>query len=307
MECLPAPRTWPTDRKPPWLRAKIPSGAQYQVVRELVAEKRLHTVCESAHCPNLGECWSRGTATLMILGEICTRSCRFCAVQTGRPEELDWDEPRRAAEAVAAMGLRHAVLTSVARDELPDGGSAVWAATIQAVRERNPSTRIEVLIPDFRGKKEDLLRVLAAAPDILNHNIETVPRLQRMVRPQARYERSVELLRTAKQEGFATKTGLMLGIGEREEEIASTLRDLAAVGVDILTLGQYLRPSVHHLPIDRWVTPEEFASWKEFALALGFRFVESGPLVRSSYHAEEQVMGKPQTFRSFRRSAPSLR
>ncbi len=307
MECLPAPRTWPTDRKPPWLRAKIPSGAQYEAVRELVAEKRLHTVCESAHCPNLGECWSRGTATLMILGEICTRSCRFCAVQTGRPEELDWDEPRRAAEAVAAMGLRHAVLTSVARDELPDGGSAVWAATIQAVRERNPSTRIEVLIPDFRGKKEDLLRVLAAAPDILNHNIETVPRLQRMVRPQARYERSVELLRTAKQEGFATKTGLMLGIGEREEEIASTLRDLAAVGVDILTLGQYLRPSVHHLPIDRWVTPEEFASWKEFALALGFRFVESGPLVRSSYHAEEQVMGKPQTFRSFRRSAPSLR
>ncbi|QSR84913.1 lipoyl synthase [Methylacidimicrobium sp. B4] len=290
MKCLPTPQAWPTDRKPPWLRAKIPSGARYEAVRKLVADKRLHTVCESAHCPNLGECWSRGTATLMILGEICTRSCRFCAVQTGRPKELDWDEPRRAAEAVAAMGLHHAVLTSVARDELPDGGSAVWAATIRAVRERNPSTRIEVLIPDFRGKDEDLLRVLAAAPDIVNHNIETVPRLQRLIRPQARYERSVELLRRAKQEGFPTKTGLMLGIGEREEEIASTLRDLAAIGVDILTLGQYLRPSVHHLPIDRWVTPEEFTSWREFALGLGFRFVESGPLVRSSYHAEEQLL-----------------
>ncbi|CAB4243843.1 lipoate synthase [Methylacidimicrobium sp. AP8] len=281
---------WPTDRKPPWLRAKIPSGARYEALRRLVAEKRLHTVCESARCPNLGECWSQGTATFMILGEICTRACRFCAVSTGRPGGVDWDEPRRVAEAVAAMGLRHAVLTSVARDELPDGGAAVWEATIRAVRERNPGTRIEVLIPDFRGRKEDLLRVLAAAPDILNHNIETVPRLQKLVRPQARYERSLGILRTAKQEGFPTKTGLMLGIGEREEEIASTLRELAAEGVDILTLGQYLRPSVHHLPIDRWVTPEEFASWKAFALDLGFRFVESGPLVRSSYHAEEQLI-----------------
>ena len=290
MECTSAAPTWPTDRKPPWLRARIPSGSRYEAVRKLVAENRLHTVCESAHCPNLGECWSKGTATLMILGEICTRSCRFCAVRTGRPSEVDGDEPRRAAEAVAAMGLRHAVLTSVARDELPDGGAAVWAATIRAVRRRNPTTRIEVLIPDFRGKKEDLLSVLAAAPDIVNHNIETVARLQRLVRPQARYDRSLELLRAAKQEGFPTKTGLMLGIGEREEEIASTLRDLSAIGVDILTLGQYLRPSVHHLPVDRWVPPEEFASWKQFALALGFRFVESGPLVRSSYHAEEQVI-----------------
>jgi lipoic acid synthetase len=226
----------------------------------------------------------------MILGETCTRSCRFCAVQTGRPSGVDWDEPRRAAEAVAAMGLRHAVLTSVARDELPDGGASVWAATIRAVRERNPATRIEVLIPDFRGKRDDLLLVLAAKPDIVNHNVETVPRLQRLVRPQARYERSLELLQRVKQEGFPAKTGLMLGIGEQEEEIASTLTQIAALGVDILTLGQYLRPSVNHLPIDRWVTPEEFSSWKEFALQLGFRFVESGPLVRSSYHAEEQLI-----------------
>ncbi|VVM08346.1 lipoyl synthase [Methylacidimicrobium cyclopophantes] len=290
MDCSSAAPAWPTDRKPPWLRAKIPSGSRYDAVRRLVADNRLHTVCESAHCPNLGECWSKGTATLMILGDICTRSCRFCAVHTGRPGEVDWDEPRRAAEAVAAMGLRHAVLTSVARDELPDGGAAVWAATIRAVRERNPDTRIEILIPDFRGKTDDLRIVLAAEPDIVNHNVETVPRLQRLVRPQARYERSLGVLRAAKREGFPTKTGLMLGIGEREEEIASTLREIAEIGVDILTLGQYLRPSMNHLPIDRWVTPEEFASWKELALRLGFRYVESGPLVRSSYHAEEQVI-----------------
>ncbi|WP_142660230.1 lipoyl synthase [Methylacidimicrobium tartarophylax] len=290
MECSSPAPVWPTDRKPPWLRAKIPSGPRYGAVQKLVAENRLHTVCESAHCPNLGECWSKGTATLMILGETCTRSCRFCAVQTGRPSGVDWDEPRRAAEAVAAMGLRHAVLTSVARDELPDGGASVWAATIRAVRERNPATRIEVLIPDFRGKRNDLLLVLAAKPDIVNHNVETVPRLQRLVRPQARYERSLELLQRVKQEGFPAKTGLMLGIGEQEEEIASTLTQIAALGVDILTLGQYLRPSLNHLPIDRWVTPQEFSSWREFALQLGFRFVESGPLVRSSYHAEEQVI-----------------
>jgi lipoic acid synthetase len=276
------------DRKPSWLRAKIPGGIIYQETHQIVRDHRLHTVCESAQCPNLGECWSRKTATIMILGNICTRSCGFCAVNTGKPTELDLDEPKRVAEAIRLMGLRHAVITSVARDELADGGAAVWAATIREVRAANPDTAIEVLIPDFKGRWPDLETVLAARPDILNHNVETVPRLHKRVRPQARYERSLELLRRAKQAGFATKTGLMLGLGEQEDEIASTLRDIAAEKTDILTLGQYLRPSSQHLEIARWVTPEEFAGWKQFSLDLGFRVVESGPLVRSSYHADEQ-------------------
>jgi lipoic acid synthetase len=224
----------------------------------------------------------------MILGNICTRSCGFCAVQTGRPTELDLDEPRRVAEAIRLMGLKHAVITSVARDELLDGGAAVWAATIRAVREQNPQTAIEVLIPDFKGRWHDLETVLAAKPDILNHNVETVPRLHKQVRPQAKYERSLELLRRAKSAGFLTKSGLMLGIGERDEEIEATLRDIAADRLDILTLGQYLRPSAQHLPLYRWVSPDDFARWKQFGLGLGFRVVESGPLVRSSYHADEQ-------------------
>ncbi len=275
-------------RKPSWLRAKIPGGPVYQETTKIVHEHKLHTVCESAQCPNLGECWSRKTATIMILGDICTRSCGFCAVKTGRPTELDRDEPRRVAEAIRLMGLKHAVITSVARDELLDGGAGIWAETIRAVREENPNTAIEVLIPDFKGRWQDLETVLAAKPDILNHNVETVPRLHKMVRPQAKYERSLEMLRRAKAAGFVTKSGLMLGIGERDEEIAATLRDMAADKLDILTLGQYLRPSAQHLPLYRWVTPEEFAHWKKFSLDLGCRVVESGPLVRSSYHADEQ-------------------
>ena len=275
-------------RKPAWLRAKIPGGPVYQQTSQIVREHKLHTVCESAQCPNLGECWSRKTATIMILGNICTRSCGFCAVQTGRPTELDRDEPRRVAEAIRLMGLRHAVITSVARDELLDGGAAIWAETIRAVREQNPGTAIEVLIPDFKGRWRDLETVLEAKPDILNHNVETVPRLHKEVRPQAKYTRSLELLRRAKAAGFVTKSGLMLGIGEREEEIAATLRDMAADRLDILTLGQYLRPSAQHLPMFRWVHPDEFVRWKQFSLDLGFRVVESGVLVRSSYHADEQ-------------------
>ncbi|MCE0484191.1 MAG: lipoyl synthase [Methylacidiphilales bacterium] len=275
-------------RKPAWLRAKIPGGPVYHETTGIVREHKLHTVCESAQCPNLGECWARRTATIMILGNICTRSCGFCAVQTGRPTELDRDEPRRVAEAIRLMDLKHAVITSVARDELLDGGAGIWAETIRAVREVNPHTAIEVLIPDFKGRWQDLETVLAARPDILNHNVETVPRLHKEVRPQAKYERSLELLRRAKAAGFVTKSGLMLGIGERLAEIESTLRDMAAERIDILTLGQYLRPSAQHLPLTRWVTPEEFARWKRFGLEIGFRVVESGPLVRSSYHADEQ-------------------
>lgn len=274
--------------KPNWLRATLPTSPQYQAVNELVEENRLHTVCKSAHCPNIGECWSRGTATLMILGNICTRSCTFCAIQTGRPTELDLSEPARVALAVAKMGLQHAVITSVARDDLKDGGASVWAATVRAIRHRNPSTAIEILIPDFRGKEKDLDTVLDAKPDILNHNMETVKRLQRPIRKTARYDRSLWVLRYAKKRNFITKTGLMLGIGEKKEEVAETLKHLAAEKVNILTLGQYLQPTVKHAPVDRWVTPEEFYEWKKFALEIGFDVVESGPLVRSSYHAEEQ-------------------
>jgi len=275
-------------RKPPWLRARLPNGPGYAAVRQLVDGHQLHTVCQSAQCPNLGECWSRGTATVMILGNICTRSCNFCAVQTGRPTELDLGEPARVAEAVARMNLRHVVVTSVARDELADGGAAVWAATIRAVRHRNPHTAIEVLVPDFKGRLADVDTVLDARPDIFNHNVETVERLQRPVRVHARYDRSRSVLRHAKSRGFTIKTGFMLGLGEQRAEVEQTMRDLVADRVDILTIGQYLQPTVRHLPVDRWVTPEEFQHWKEFGLALGLGVVESGPLVRSSYHADEQ-------------------
>ena len=278
----------PTRRKPEWLRAKLPASPRYQEVRSLVDDNRLHTVCQSAQCPNLGECWSRGTATLMILGNICTRSCTFCAIHTGRPTELDLGEPARVAEAVAKMGLRHAVITSVARDDLADGGAGVWAATIRAIRYRNPNTAIEVLIPDFQGRANQLDIVLDARPDILNHNLETVERLQRPIRKTARWDRTLWVLDHAKQRGFTTKSGLMLGIGEKPEEVPAALQALRGVGVDILTIGQYLQPSQDHTAIDRWVTPEEFAHWKEVGLAMGFGVIESGPLVRSSYHADEQ-------------------
>ncbi len=281
--------TYPIDRKPPWLRAKIPGGKEFSEVHELVRGQKLHTVCESAHCPNLGECWARGTATVMILGNTCTRACGFCAVNTGRPTELDLDEPVRVAEAIKTMRLRHVVITSVARDELADGGAMVWNMTIKAVRRLNPKTSIEVLIPDLKGNEDHLDLVLQAKPDILNHNLETVARLHRKVRPAAKYDRSLEVLSRSKAKGFITKTGLMLGIGEWPEEIEITLQDIAQNEVNVLTLGQYLRPTSEHLPIDRWVHPDEFAYWKKRALELGINICESGPLVRSSYHADEQT------------------
>ncbi|MDQ5981182.1 MAG: lipoyl synthase [Verrucomicrobiota bacterium] len=275
-------------RKPDWLRAKLPSGPAYQATRRMVEDNKLHTVCQSAQCPNIGECWSRGTATVMILGNICTRSCNFCAIQSGRPTEHDLGEPARVADAVAKMALRHCVITSVARDDLKDGGASVWAATIRAVRYKNPQCAIEVLVPDFVGKLEQVDIVLAAKPDIFNHNLETVERLQRPVRVQARYDRSRSVLQHAKSKGFTTKTGIMLGLGEKPEEIEQTLRDIAADKTDILTLGQYLQPTPQHWKIDRWAPPEEFAHWKKFGLELGIGVIESGPLVRSSYHADEQ-------------------
>jgi lipoic acid synthetase len=275
-------------RKPAWLRAKLPTGPVYQEVRSLVDNKKLHTVCQSAQCPNMGECWSRGTATIMILGNTCTRSCRFCAIETGKPSEVDFGEPARAADAVAQMRLRHVVVTSVARDDLEDGGAMIWAMTIRAIRNRNPGCAIEVLIPDMKGRTKDLDTILAARPDILNHNLETVERLQKHVRVQARYDRSFLILEHAKACGFTTKTGIMLGVGEEQAEIEQCLRDIAAKRVDIVTIGQYLQPSPQHLPVARWVTPEEFQHWKEFGLSIGIGVVESGPLVRSSYHADEQ-------------------
>lgn len=274
--------------KPSWLRAKLPTGVTYKETRSTVEHNHLHTVCQSAHCPNLGECWSRGTATVMILGNICTRSCTFCAIQTGRPTELDLGEPARVAQAVRKMHLRHCVVTSVARDDLKDGGAGVWAATIRAVRNLNPGTAIEVLVPDFLGKMELVDVVLDAKPDIFNHNLETVKRLQRPIRKTARYDRSLSVLNHAASAGFATKSGIMLGIGEQEKEVEEVLLDMQKAGVRILTIGQYLQPTPKHEPIDRWVTPEEFAHWKQWALANGFEVVESGPLVRSSYHADEQ-------------------
>lgn len=277
-----------TQRKPSWLRAKLPGGPGYAATRQLVDHNHLHTVCQSAQCPNLGECWARGTATVMILGNICTRSCNFCAIATGRPTELDLGEPARVAEAVAKMNLRHCVITSVARDELADGGASVWSATIRAVRYRNPHTAIEVLTPDFKGNTAHVDVVLDAKPDIFNHNLETVERLQKPVRVQARYERSRSVLRHAKSRGFTTKTGIMLGLGETREEIEQTLRDIAADKTDIVTIGQYLQPTVKHLPVARWAPPEEFVHWKEFGLSLGIGVIESGALVRSSYHADEQ-------------------
>jgi lipoyl synthase len=277
-----------TTRKPAWLRAKLPSGPGYQAVRNLVDEHRLHTVCQSAQCPNLGECWSRGTATLMILGNICTRSCNFCAIQTGKPTEHDLGEPARVAEAVATMNLRHCVITSVARDDLKDGGASVWAATIRAIRHRMPDTAIEVLTPDWKGRTELLDLVLDAKPDIFNHNLETVERLQKPVRVQARYDRSRSILRHAKSRGFTTKTGIMLGLGEETAEIEQTLQDIAADRTDIVTIGQYLQPTPQHLPVTRWVHPDEFARWKDYGLSLGIGVIESGAMVRSSYHADEQ-------------------
>jgi lipoic acid synthetase len=276
-------------RKPPWLKMKMPAGEGYSRLLNLVNTNKLHTVCQSAKCPNMGECWAVGTATLMILGDVCTRSCGFCHIATGRPPTLDLDEPRRVGDAVRTMGLKHIVVTSVNRDELPDGGAGVWAETIRQIRLQSPGTSVEVLIPDFCGDWNALQKVLDEKPEILNHNIETVPRLYSTVRPQAKYHRSLKLLQIAKGKGFISKTGMMLGLGEREDEIDQVLDDLVAIGCEILTLGQYLRPTAQHLPVLRWVHPDEFANWKLRGEAKGIRHVESGPMVRSSYHAEQQV------------------
>lgn len=278
-------------RKPPWLRAKLPGGPGYRHLRTIIDQHGLHTVCESAKCPNMGECWSRGTATLMILGDVCTRSCGFCHIQTGRPPALDLDEPRRVGEAAARMHLRHLVVTSVNRDELPDGGATIWAQTIRAIRSRSPGTSVEVLIPDFCGDWHALQKVLDQHPEILNHNLETVRRLYPAVRPQAKYARSIELLRRAKEQNLVTKTGIMVGIGETDNEIETLMCNVVeSSGCDILTIGQYLQPTRDHLPIARWVTPEKFNHFKRIGESIGFRHVESGPLVRSSYHAEAQVL-----------------
>ena len=285
----------PVQRKPSWLKMKMPAGDGYSSLLRLVNDQKLHTVCQSAKCPNMGECWAAGTATLMILGDVCTRSCGFCHIATGRPPQLDLDEPVRVGYAVAQMKLGHAVLTSVNRDELPDGGAAVWAHTIREVRRQSPGTSVEVLIPDFAGNWDALQLVLDEHPDILNHNIESVPRLYRQVRPQAKYRRSLELLKIAKEQGLTTKTGMMLGLGEQDHEVEATITDLVSIGTDILTLGQYLQPTANHLPVVRWVHPDEFATWKVKGEAAGLRHVESGPMVRSSYHAERQVAAHAMT------------
>ena len=277
--------------RPPWLKARFPAGDGYARIQNLMRQKSLHTVCEEARCPNIGDCWSRGTATFMILGETCTRACGFCAVKTGRPESLDLGEPKRVALAVQQMGLRHAVITSVNRDDVPDGGAQIFAECISWIRRLTPETTIEILVPDFMGKWESLQIVMEAQPEIFNHNTETVPRLYGHVRPKAKYERSLELLKRAKSLGpdGKTKSGLMVGLGESHEELVQVLRDLKASDVDILTIGQYLRPTNKHLPVDRFYHPSEFEDLRTSALAMGFQHVESGPLVRSSYHAEEQV------------------
>ena len=276
-------------KKPKWLKVKLPTGENYRKVRSLVSEHKLHTICESGSCPNMGECWGEGTATFMILGNICTRSCGFCNVQTGRPEEVDIYEPGRVANSVKLMEVKHAVITSVDRDDLKDGGAEIWAQTVRAIRKQSPGTTMETLIPDFAGKWENLQVVMEEAPEIVSHNLETVRRLTKEVRIQAKYDRSLEVLFRLKKGGMRTKSGLMLGLGETDEEVIETMEDLRSVEVDVLTLGQYLQPSPKHLPVVEFVTPERFAKYEELGLKMGFRFVESGPLVRSSYHAEKHM------------------
>jgi lipoic acid synthetase len=276
-------------KKPKWLRVKLPTGENYRTVRGLVDEHKLHTICESGSCPNMGECWGEGTATFMILGNICTRSCGFCAVQTGKPEEVDEFEPGRVANSVKIMGVKHAVVTSVDRDDLKDGGAGIWAQTVRAIRQQSPGTTLETLIPDFAGKWENLQVLIDVAPEIVSHNLETVRRLTKQVRIQAKYDRSLEVLFRLKKGGMRTKSGVMLGLGESEDEVIETMQDLRSVGVDILTLGQYLQPTPKHLPIVEFIEPMQFEKYRILGLEMGFRFVESGPLVRSSYHAEKHL------------------
>lgn len=276
-------------KKPKWLRVKLPTGENYRKVRALVDEHKLHTICESGSCPNMGECWGEGTATFMILGNICTRSCGFCAVQTGKPLEADPYEPGRVAHSVKTMGVKHAVITSVDRDDLKDGGAEIWAQTVRAVRHQSPGTTMETLIPDFAGKWENLQYIIDVAPEIVSHNLETVRRLTKQVRIQAKYDRSLEVLFRLKKGGMRTKSGVMLGLGETREEVIETMEDLRSVQVDILTLGQYLQPTPKHLPVHEFITPEQFEEYRVLGLEMGFRYVESGPLVRSSYHAEKHI------------------
>ncbi len=275
--------------KPKWLKVKLPTGENFRKVRSLVDEHKLHTICESGNCPNMGECWGEGTATFMILGNVCTRSCGFCAVATGKPLEADPFEPARVANSVKLMGVKHAVITSVDRDDLADGGAEIWVKTVELVRLKSPGTTMETLIPDFAGNWENLQRIIDVAPDIVSHNLETVRRLTKQVRIQAKYDRSLEVLFRLKKGGMRTKSGVMLGLGETREEVLETMEDLRSVQVDILTLGQYLQPTRKHLPVQDFVTPEQFKEYEEVGIKMGFRFVESGPLVRSSYHAEKHL------------------
>ncbi|MEK6615542.1 MAG: lipoyl synthase [Bacteroidota bacterium] len=277
-------------KKPDWLRVKLPTGENYLHVRKLVDTHKLHTICESGNCPNMGECWGAGTATFMILGNVCTRSCGFCAVATGRPSAVDKGEPERIANSVKLMNVKHCVITSVDRDDLEDGGSFLWAETIRAVRRISPQTKFETLIPDFKGIKENMERVFSERPEVLSHNLETVRRLTKQVRVQAKYDRSLDVLREAKEFGLRTKSGIMLGLGETEEEILESMNDLRKVKVDVLTLGQYLQPTKQHLSVAEFIHPEKFAKYKEIGLKMGFLYVESNPLVRSSYHAEKHVI-----------------
>lgn len=279
----------PAGDRPDWLRVRLKLNENFFDLKKLVGDSELHTVCESANCPNIGECWSSRTLTFMILGNVCTRSCGFCDVATGKPGSVDMDEPRRVAESLTDLKLNYAVITSVDRDDLDDGGAGIWAETIRRIREAAPSTQIEVLTPDFKGALHDVDTVLEAKPDVFAHNIETVERLHKLVRPQARYERTLDVLRHASEKGAITKSGMMLGLGETDEEVLETLRDLAAAGVQIVNLGQYMRPSMNHLPVERWVRPETFDALKQQAMDFGFVHIESGPLVRSSYRADIQA------------------
>lgn len=276
-------------KKPDWLRVKLPTGENYRHVRGLVDQYKLHTICESGSCPNMGECWGAGTATFMILGNICTRSCGFCAVHTGMPTELDWDEPKRVAEAIKLMGVKHAVITSVNRDELKDGGAAIWAATVNAVREISPGTTLETLIPDFKGNMDSVDAMIAVGPEVVSHNMETIRRLYRRVRPQAKYDRSLAVIRRLKDGGIRTKSGIMAGLGETKEEVFQVMDDLREAGCDVMTIGQYLQPTRNHLEVVEWIHPDVFREYEEVGLSKGFIYVESGPLVRSSYHAEKHV------------------
>lgn len=276
-------------RRPDWLRVKLPYGENYRNVRKIIDEHKLHTVCESARCPNMGECWGEGTATFMILGNVCTRGCSFCAVATGRPTEFDEEEPLRVANAVKLMGVKHAVITSVNRDELKDGGASVWAATVRETYNMNPGVTMETLIPDFKAKWDALEVVLAERPNVVSHNMETIKRLYRRVRPQAKYDRSLEQIRRTKDYGLRTKSGIMVGLGETEDEVKEIMSDLVAHGCDVMTLGQYLQPTKMHLPVAEFVTPEQFDRYREIGLEMGFDYVESGPLVRSSYHSERHL------------------